>query len=195
MNSLRSALAALALVALAACYPPTSTHPVGSTTGLKLDPALTGLWKADPPSSGERGAYFHFLPKLDGTLTIIIVQSGNEPDGDWNQVATTTGTAGANHYINARLLTNEGQPDPGGGAGTIPVLYRFDAKGRLLLYLMNEAATKDAIKAGKIAGTLGEGSSGDAVITADAAALDRFMATKASAALFTQPTFTLHRME
>lgn len=195
MNILRSALAATVLLALAACYPPTSSHPVGSTSGLKLDPALTGLWKADPPDPGERGAYFHFLPKLDGTLSIIIVQSGQEPDADWNLIASTTGTAGANRYINARLLSSDGKPEEGSPPGTIPVLYRFDAKGRLLLYLMNEDRTKAAIKAGKIKGTVGEGDTGDAVITEDAATLDKFMASPAAIELFVKPFFTLHRME
>jgi len=195
VNILRSALAALAFLLLAACYPPTTSHPVGSTSGLKLDPALTGLWKAPPNDPDERGTYLHFLPKLDGTLTIIMVQSGDKPDADWSQIAATTGKAGANRYMNAQLLGSDGKPDKGSPGGTVPVLYRFDAKGRLMLYLMNEDRTKAAIKAGKIKGTVGKGEYGDAVITLDAPSLDRFMASPAALALFAKPFLTLHRME
>ncbi len=195
MNILRPAVAAFALLALAACYPPTTTHPVGTTAGFKLDPVLSGTWKADPPEPSERGAFYHFLPKLDGTLTVLIVQSGDEPDGDWNLVELTTGKAGANRFMNARLLSSNGKPEEGSPGGTIPVLYRIDAKGRITLYLTDETATKAAIKAGKIKGTIGKGDSGDAVITADPAALDKYMASSAAAALFTKPFSTLHKID
>jgi hypothetical protein len=195
VNNFRPALAAFAMLVLAACYPPSTSHPVGSTTGLKPDPVLVGLWKGATADPSERGAYYHFLPKLDGTITVVIVQTGNEPDGDWNLITMTTGKAGANRYMNAQLLASNGKPEEGSPGGTIPVLYRIDAKGRLTLYLMNEDGTKAAIKAGKLKGTIGKGDYGDAMITADPAALDKFMASPAAAALFTKPFFTLHKME
>lgn len=195
MNIPRSVLAAMSLLLLAACFPPTTTHPVGSTTGLKLDPALNGTWKADPPTAGERGTFYHFLPKLDGTLTVLIVQSGDEPDGDWNLVDLKTGKAGANRFMNAQLLSSDGKPEEGSPGGTIPVLYRFDAKGHLILYLTDEAATKAAIRAGKLKGTIEKGDYGDAVITSDPAALDKFMASPAAAAIFVKPFATLHKID
>jgi hypothetical protein len=195
LKTFRLAVAALALLALAACFPPTTSHPVGTTSGLKLDPVLNGTWKADPASRDERGVFLHFLPKLDGTLTALMVQTGDEPDGDWNLIELTNGKAGANRYMNARLLMSNGKPDEGSPGGTIPLLYRVDAKGRLLLYIMNEDRAKAAIKAGEIKGTIGEGDSGDAVITADPAALDKFMASPAALSLFVKPFFTLHKID
>jgi len=189
------AVAALAVLTLAACYPPITSHPVGTTTGLKLDPILNGTWKADPASRDERGVFIHFLPKLDGTLTALMVQTGDEPDGDWNLIELTNGKAGANRYMNARLLMSNGKADEGSPSGTIPILYRLDSKGRLLLYLLNEDRAKAAIKSGKITGTTGEGDSGDAVITADPVALDKFMASPAALSLFVKPFFTLHKID
>ena len=195
MKTFRLAVAALAVLTLAACYPPITSHPVGTTTGLKLDPILNGTWKAYPASRDERGVFIHFLPKLDGTLTALMVQTGDEPDGDWNLIELTNGKAGANRYMNARLLMSNGKADEGSPSGTIPILYRLDSKGRLLLYLLNEDRAKAAIKSGKITGTTGEGDSGDAVITADPVALDKFMASPAALSLFVKPFFTLHKID
>jgi len=97
--------------------------------------------------------------------------------------------------MNARLLMSNGKADEGSPSGTIPILYRLDSKGRLLLYLLNEDRAKAAIKSGKITGTTGEGDSGDAVITADPVALDKFMASPAALSLFVKPFFTLHKID
>jgi hypothetical protein len=195
VSIVRSALAAMALLLLAACYPPTTTHPVGTTAGLKLDPVLNGTWKADPASRDERGAFLHFLPKLDGSLTVLMVQTGDEPDGDWSLIELTNGKAGNNRYMNARLVMSNGKAEDDSPGGTIPLLYRFDSQGHLMLYMMNEDRTKAAIKAGQITGTIGKGDSGDAVITADPVALDKFMASPAALALFVKPFFTLHKID
>jgi hypothetical protein len=194
LNILRSALAAMSLLLLAACFPPTTSHPVGTIAGLKLDPVLNGTWKADPANRDERGVFLHFLPKLDGTLTVLMVQSGDEPDGDWNLIALTTGKAGANSFMNARLISSNGKADEGSPSGTIPILYRLDSKGRLLLYLLNEDRTKAAIKAGKINGTVEKGEYGDAVITADPATLDKFLASP-TLDLVAAPFFILHKID
>lgn len=195
MKIIRLAVATLAVVALAACYPPTTSHPIGTTAGLKPDPLLAGLWKGGPPEPGERGGYFHFLPQSDGSITAILVQAGDKPDGDWNLITLTTAKAGANRFMNARMLSSNGKPEDDAPAGTVPVLYRLDSKGRLTLYLMDETATKAAITAGKIKGRIEKGSMGDATITADPAALDAFMASPAARTLFVKPFFVLHKME
>ncbi|HXC56136.1 MAG TPA: hypothetical protein VNU97_12635 [Rhizomicrobium sp.] len=195
MNGFRAALALAAALLLSACYPPTTSHPVGTTVGLTLDPALTGLWEnAVVANPDERGLYFHFLPTLDGKLTVLMVQSGDKPDADWNVVELTTVKLGANRFMNARLTMSDGKPDEGAPKGTIPLLYRIDAKDRMTLFLMDEKAVKAAILAGKIKGTIEKGDMGDAVITADPAALDKFMQTPAGLALFAKPTL-LKKME
>jgi hypothetical protein len=192
---IRLSLAALAVLALAACYPPTTSHPIGTSAGLKPDPVLTGLWKGHPPDPKEAGGYFHFLPQEDGSITVILVESGEKPDGDWNLITLTTGKAGANRFMNARMLSSNGKPETGAPSGTVPVLYRLDGKGRMTLYLMDETATKAAITAGKIKGTIEKGSMGDATITADPAELDAFMQSPEALALFDKPFFILRKMK
>ncbi len=195
MKKFPAALAALALLALAACYPPTTTHPVGSTTGQKPDPVLVGLWKGAPANKDERGAYYHFLPQLDGSTRVVIVQTGDQPDADVILVSMTTTRLGQYRFMNARLVTSEGKPVDASPAGTVPVLYKIDAKGAMTISLMDEKAAKDAITAGKIKGTIEKGEYGDATITADPAALDKFLQSPAGLALFKKPFVILTKME
>ena len=195
MSKVPTFFAALAVLLLAACYPPTTTHPVGSTVGQKLDPVLVGLWKGTPTNKDERGSYYHFLPMLDGTVRVVIVQGGDKPDADVILVKATTTMLGKNRFMNAQLVTSEGKPAEGSPASTVPVLYKLDAKGAMTISLMDEAAVKDAIKAGKIQGTVEKGDYGDAVITADPATLDKFMQSPAALAMFAKPFVTLRKME
>ena len=184
---------------LQACLPPATTHPVGSTVGLRNDPALTGLWRAKMENGdpGERDAYFHFLPRLEGGIAVVLVQAGNKPDADWSVASITTATLGANHVINAKLAVSGDRPDAEDTTtpNTMPMLYRFDGPRRLTLFFMNEDATKAAIKSGAIKGTVEPGQFGDATITADPKSLDAFMATKKAAALFGEKFATLTKME
>jgi hypothetical protein len=191
MHRFRFALALFATLALAACYPPTTSHPVGSTVGLKADPALTGVWKGIDHDG--KAHYVHFLHQSDGTLTILIVETGDKAE-DWYSVTATTAQLGANRLMNAKLLWTDNKPETD-IPGTVPVLYRFDAKGTLTLALMNEDAAKAAILAGKIKGTVEKGAMGDAVITAAPATLDKFMASPEVVKLFAAPAFILHRVE
>ena len=189
-------LAAAAALALSACFPPTTSHPVGTTIGLKNDPLLAGTWKADPAPDEKDGKffYYHFLPGKDGTILAALAPSNGEPS-DLILVRLTTVRVGAVGFMNARLLPGPDGDSSGEPPGTIPVLYRLDAKGRLLLFTPNEDAVKEAIKAGKIAGTTGETSSGDAVITADGPALDKFILSPAGRALFSNPIGVLTKLE
>ena len=195
MTTLFRVLIFLALGVLAGCYPPTTDHPVGTSVGLKQDPLLVGLWHAKGKGD-DRGTWFHFIPMLDGTITAIMVQDGDKPDGDWSVVTMTTALVGANHIMNARMTFADGKADTEDLAhGNIPLLYRVDGRGRIELRLMNEDATKAAIKAGAIAGSVEPGQYGDAKITADPKALDAFMGSKEGAALFTESFMLLSKME
>ncbi|HEY0303242.1 MAG TPA: hypothetical protein VGC36_17990, partial [Rhizomicrobium sp.] len=163
------------------------------TAGLKSDPALSGVC-VGTDADGKPG-YFHFLPQGDGSITAVIVEDGSKPDAEWMIATLTTAALGDRHYMNARLTTTNGKAEEGAPAGTVPVLYRIDAKGTLTLAMMDEKATKDAIKAGKLKGTTGEGEMGDAVLTDDAAALDGFFKSAAAAGLFAKPFFTLRKVK
>jgi hypothetical protein len=196
MTRIKIVCALLAVLALSACYPPTTSHPVGTTVGLKNDPALVGLWKSVPPDKTARGVYIHFLPLLTGSISAILVETGDQPDGDWYYVTLTSTKLGANRFVNARMLIGDGTTEASDLAkGTVPTLYRFNAKGQLLLFMMDEDAVKAAILSGKIKGTVEKGQMGDAVITADPKALDAFLQTPAGLKLFSKPMFVLNKME
>jgi len=189
-------MAAALMLLLAACYPPTTTHPVGTTAGLSNDAALTGLWRGKMHNDEDRDVYFHFLPQADGTIAVVMVQSGAQPDGDWSVATITTATLGSNHFMNARLTHNgDSDDDDAGQHGTVPLLYRMTGPDKIALFLMDEDATKAAIKAHDIPGTVEPGQFGDAVITAAPKDLDAFMASKKGAALFGERFATLTKIE
>ena len=192
MKFVHLALAALIAVALAGCLPPSTSHPVGTTAGLKTDPALIGTWKGR--SDDGQTVYVHFL-KHDDALTILLVNSGDKSE-DWDLLSGTTTTLGGHHFLNAQLISGNGITEKKGAPPvTMPVLYTIDAKGTLTLKLMDEKAAKALIKAGKIKGDPGQGDSGDAVITADSKALDAFMQSPAALATFVKPLFVLHKAD
>lgn len=181
---------------LLACFPPTTSHPVGTTVGLANDPALVGLWRGKMKNAEDRDVYFHFLPSADGKITVVMVQGGSQPDGDWTVATITTATLGQNHIMNAQIQFSDGKPDDEDMArGTAPLLYRFDNPNRVTLFFMDEDATKAAIRAHKIAGTVEDGQFGDATITASPRDLDAFMASRKGTALFGERFATLTKME
>ena len=173
MTRLKFALALLTALALGGCYPPITSNPVGTTTGLNADPALSGMWTGTDHDG--KGHYVHFLYQSGGTITVLIVDRGPKAE-DWVSLTATTARLGANRVMNAKLLWTDNQPEAD-IKGTVPVLYRFDAKGGLTLALMDENLVKAAIAAGRIKGTVEKGAMGDAVITADPKALDAFFAS------------------
>jgi len=193
MRFVHAALAGLIAVALAGCFPPSTSHPVGLTAGLKADPALVGTWKG--PGDDGKIAYAHFLKQEDGSFAVLLVATGDKAE-DWTLVTGTTATVGGHHFLNARLVSSNGKPETGEPEGTMPLLYTIDAKGALTMRLMDEKATKALIKAGKIKGDQGQGDTGDAIITADPKALDAFMQTPAALAAFSsKPLFVLHKVD
>ena len=198
MKSIRFSVVIAAALFLVGCLPPTTTHPVGTTVASAGDPALTGLWRARMQNADQSDpdVYFHFLPMADGTITVVLVQSGNKPDGDWSVASITTATLGGNHFVNAKLKFSDGKIEADSdGPNTTPLLYRFDGPKHMTLSFLDEDATKAAIKAGEIKGTVEEGQFGDAVITADPKSLDAFMASKRGASLFGERFSTLTKIE
>ena len=190
MKHLGIALVLAAAVALSACYD-TTTHPLGTTAGIKPDPALTGTWRG-VNSDGKPG-YFHFLPQTDGSITVVIVEDGTGSN-DWNVATITTTKLGPNRLMNARLVEGDGKPVTDQPAGTVPVLYRIDAQGTLTLALPHEETLRAAVKAGRIKGHNADGAYGDVTLTADPKTLDAFFAAPDTAKLFSEPFYTLHRV-
>ena len=184
----RIALAIAATLLLAGCLPVTSKTPVGTTVGLGADETLIGTWIGHSEDEKDKGvAYFHFLPSKDGaTITALMVTIGDgKSDSDWTSFAVSTARLGAHHYMNAVETSEDGKPaDDQFKNANIPLLYSFGRHHTLTLYLLDEDKVKEAIQAGKIAGTIEPGNFADVKITADAAALDAFMATPEAAKLF-----------
>ncbi len=191
MTRIKYVLALAATLALAACYPPITSHPVGTTAGLKPDPVLTGTWKG--ANSDGKPFYMHFLQHSDATLSVVIVESGPKAE-DWSVATATTATLGGNRYMNAQLLWTNGKPE-NAPSGTVPVLYRMDAKGVLTFLLPDERSVKAAIAAGRIRGRVEKGDLGDATITADPKALDAFFAAASATKLYLNPLFTVHKVD
>jgi len=196
MRIISTAVAVCCTLLLAACFPPVTAKPVGTD---QADPSLRGLWRAtmahgDP---GQDKAYFHFVPQSDGSMLVIIVSAAKKGDGDVMGATVRTATLGSSRVMNAMLVSfdikksgdDEEQPP-----GTIPVLYRTSGK-HLTLYLMDEKATKAAIAAGKVKGTVGSGDYGDATITADQPELDRFLSSPGGLALFSDKFAELTKMD
>lgn len=196
---------------LAGCLPVTSKVPVGTTTGLGADPALLGTWigrAEDQPGNDKKDEgtlYIHFLPATspDGPeiTGVWVVTKNGKSDGELNIYVLRTAKLGDNGFIDVVKFTNPdtqtkpgAAPDNGLNGNTIPLLYTIGKHRTLTLYLLDEDATKAAIAAGKIAGTVETGNFGDVKITADAHALDAFMATPEAAKLF-KAFVVLHKAE
>jgi hypothetical protein len=194
MNFLRFALLAAAMLFVAACLPVTTKNPVGSTVGFSQDPELVGLWKGAPDKkkSGDEGedkqGYLAFLNSgEDGTMTGLLIAPG-KGSGDWGYYKLRPTMLGANHYLNAwAVMNNDHAADPDEAKSDFLLLYRIGKNGRLMLYLLDEDATRTAITAGKIRGVVDPGSMGDVHITAEPKELDAFFAGKQGAALFVKP--------
>ncbi|MGD0191010.1 MAG: hypothetical protein ABSD74_09740 [Rhizomicrobium sp.] len=190
-----------AAIMLAGCLPVTSTSPVGSTAGFKADPDLYGMWEGKPtdtaPEDADRVAFISILPGDEGNATAVFIDMPVPvKSGDWATYALTTAKLGIHRYINARATFADGHPADGPDAqNAFPLYYRIDPNGTLVLYLLDEDATRAAVKTGKIAGTVGRGDNGDVMLTAAPAELDAFFASKAGRALFIKPLLVMHRVK
>jgi len=195
-NFLRIACVALIGVGLAACPPVTSKTPVGTTVTAVRDPALTGVWRG-VVGEGGMASYFTFFPQDDGTINVLVATPPTKDDkGGYAVFAVQATVLGKRHFLNARETIDDGKPATGTMADrTFPVYYRRDDDGELMLYLIDETAAKNAIKAGKIAGTIESGEYGDVILTAPPGELDAFMASPAGRALFTKPLVMLRKVK
>jgi hypothetical protein len=183
-----------AALLIAACYPVTTTNPVGTTAGFSAAPELAGLWRAEMAHSKDEVVYFHFLPMEDGTFKVVIVSGGEKLGGDWSIVRVTVANLDSHHFLNAELVFNNGKQETDAAKGIVPLLYRVEPDGRISLYLMSEDAAKEAIQRGEIAGTIEPGDLGDVNLTAEPDDLDAFLGSDAGASLFTEKFATLTKM-
>jgi hypothetical protein len=196
MNVIRIAAALACAVLLAGCLPVTSKTPIGTTVGLGTDTAVIGTWKgrgvdAEPD---KKDAFLHFMLGKDGSMTAALIFATGTSDDGWTIFNARAATLGKNKILNVVETFDKDAPAEGGlKNASIPVLYVV--KGRTLtLYLLDEDKTKEAIKAGKLKGTVEDGTAGDVTITSDAAELDAFMATPEAVGLF-KPLMVMKRVD
>lgn len=185
MTVIRTVVAIITAVMLAGCLPVTTKTPVGTTVGLKADPALYGTWKGhNVDEKDTQDAFAHFMKAKDGSITIAVVQAFGVTDDGWSIYTGRTATLGSNHILNVSMVRDNGEvPDAPLKEANFPLLYVV--KGRTLtLYIIDEDKARAAITAGTIKGTIEPGTSGDVTITADAKELDAFMAKPEAAKLF-----------
>ena len=182
-----------------ACLPVTSTSPIGSSAGLGPDPALAGAWKTAPQADETGPTYLHFLADAkDGMTVLIVSHARGKGDSGWSEYRVTAATLNGHHYLNALAVQDDGKPVSDASATrNMPLLYTLSADGKTLsLYLIDEAAAKAAIKAGKLDGTIEPGDFGDVVLTAAPDKLDVFFARDDAAALFDKkPLVVLERLD
>jgi len=194
MSSIRLLLSAVATIVLTACYPPTTSHPIGTTVGFKSDPALLGLWKAEPDPSNHRSYYYDLLNAKDGAMFAVLVPDRGEAT-DVMMFKLEAARFGNFGFLNVRVMTDPEHEASDQPAGFVPVLYRFDANGRLKIFMLDEDALKTAIGAHKIAGTIATAGTNDVVITADGATLDKFFRSRTGLALFDKSFAVLTRVK
>jgi len=194
MKAMRFAILAAAALIVAACLPVTTKNPVGTTMGFKSDPGLLGLWKGHGDDDTQ-DAYVAFLANDDGTMTALLI-SPDEKGSEWESYTIKTAALGDNHLMNVWGVLKNGKAVEEQEASTdILLAYRFEKDGKLTLSLLDEKATADAIKAGKIQGIVDPGNMGDVHITAEPAALDAFFASKEAATLFSEKLITFSKVE
>jgi len=193
MTVIRLAVLGLTALLAAACLPVTSKHPVGSTVGLKNDPALVGVWKGHGGDGDSKDGYFAFLNTPGGTMSVLMF-SPAEDDG-WESLSVQTAALGGLHVMNAHLLAKNGEPETDPAAkDNIVLAYRLEG-GKLTLSLLDEKKVAAAIKSGKLQGIVDPGNTGDVHITAEPAALDAFFASKDGAALFGEDLVTMKKVD
>ena len=191
-------LALCGTVALSACLPVTSKVPAGSTVGFRPDPTLQGSWIGRGVDDKDNNpAYMHFLANEDGSMTAILVSdSMQDHRGEWSQYTLHAAQVGSTHVLSVQEVSNNGTPS--GNATATPYIlmsYRQDRDGTVTLSIMDDKAAAAAVKANEIAGTVDPGEDGDVHLTADAKALDKFLASPRGAALFSKPLVTMKKLE
>jgi hypothetical protein len=195
LNFLRVALFAVVGVGLAACPPVTSKTPVGTTVKAVRDSGLAGAWRGKV-ADGDVTSTFTFLPEEDGTFSVVLVTPPSAKDnGGFGVFGVQTVALGRYRFINAHETYEDNKPAKGTMAdNTIPILYKLSGD-TLVLYIVDDTAARDAIKAGKLKGVVQSGEFGDVTITAAPGDLDTYMASPAGRALFTKPLAVLKRVK
>jgi len=118
MKNVRLLFLAAAMLTLAACYPPTTSHPIGSTVGLKIDPAVLGVWRAPDPDN-HRTIYYHLLSAKDGTIFAVLVPDQGQAS-DVSMLKLKAASFGNFGFLNVRLMMDAEHETPDQPAFSVP---------------------------------------------------------------------------
>jgi hypothetical protein len=190
MRAMRFALAAFAALSISACV--SINQPIGSSVGYVNDPALEGLWIGKPSQERSIG-YYHVILNDNNTMTVVGIAPRHDKDkASWGTLELTTVVLGPNHYMNARETSEDGTPKQAGASQEFYPLYYKISGDRLSIFAFDSTKVADAIKQGRIEGTIAKDQYGETVaISEDGPHLDASLAAPDAPNLFA-PAFELH---
>ena len=190
-------LLALFCLALTGCGPD-SINPIVPLNHTAQDPRLEGVWMA--PDKNET-TYYHFGQRRasgrDGKTHTSIWMDVVGVEHPKNGALSTGGYAVLPAKIGSRTylsFAEQKQPGRGPGSHFNFARYDFNWKGDLRIYLADEDALADAIRAGKLHGKVKSNQFGkDVLLTDSSAHLEAFFAAHDDPALFKGEPLVLHR--
>jgi hypothetical protein len=163
--ALRSSLAGLALLILGGCLPE-SENPIAAADPVKTDPRLWGSWLSEE----EDGfSIAHVFALEDGKLQIAFAEHDVEGVGTIQTYEGHATQLPSGDYLNA-LVTGE-------ESGYVIGKYEFSGTNTVSIAFVNSQALEQAIKDGKLKGTITPETGGNDVrITATSAEWQAYLA-------------------
>jgi hypothetical protein len=198
MKHLRPLLVIAVCALLTGCLPE-SVNPIAPPSMSVTEPRLEGVWQPVPGKGEKTGAdcyHFHLRWAQDGRLRSpwIDVLGVDHPEraGD----LTTTKSRMLPAKIGDRSYLSYAEMKPGRPAATFEFLrYDFDWRGRLRMWPAEEQPFIDAVRTGKLRGTVtGKGSSASVVLTDTSERIAAFVAATGDAKLFRSEPLMLKKV-
>jgi hypothetical protein len=177
----RTVAATIVTAALAGCISTATRHPVGVSAGPQADPRLYGTWRIVEPGKPTQ---YVFVIKAEKSNDLIVFSAFATEGGQGLALFyfATVGRVGDRTFVSLRQIASLKPLQFSGDYH--PMLYRVDGDTLTVVGLDTDVLRR-AIANGDIAGTIagqpgpmpGEGrSTADAVVTAEPAELDAFVA-------------------
>jgi hypothetical protein len=213
VNAALKACLAIVLVAfVSACSDLTTDHPVGAASDEQFDKRLVGGWQllANPDMQEKHPhalGYAFFLPLKNGVHAVVMSWGDDASDGGCFEFDAVTGKADDDLFLNVLNPSDCGKAPGEGPPGYHIYLYRFDARGGLMVTGPSQdgrTLVARAVNGGRLKGTVKVTSYGtdaqghpnsttDIRLTAEQKALDAFFAENGKA-IFTDPIVTAKRV-
>ena len=183
-----------AALLLAACVP-TAEHPIlGKDKAPGAD--ILGAWHGT--TNDGTAIELHLLKMEDGTVALLIghedKKDGGTSSDSWSVFHIVTAKVKGENYLSALWDLNDGKPAAANEKGYHLLRYTLTADGTLSMFFVDEKKLIEAVKKGKLEGTItGEGAGEEVRVTASSEKLARFVGRQDPKALFAQPFATFKR--